>query len=133
MCSEGTELNVPCRLLRGVPNLLRRCQRAADLDVHAEQFRHRFVGEAGPFICVVADPSTMTGREGRRVCLPISIRCRFGPRPLMVPAAMVRRISAWPSLAPDGTGLGARPAAAEGVGIHQHSWKEHSDDLLDLG
>jgi len=40
---------------------------AADLDEHVEQFRHRPLGEAGPFTFVTADALTMKVREGGRV------------------------------------------------------------------
>ena len=40
---------------------------AADLDEHVEQFRHRPLGEAGPFTFVAADALTMKVREGGRV------------------------------------------------------------------
>lgn len=40
---------------------------AADLDEHVEQFRHRPLGDAGPFTFVAADALTMKVREGRRV------------------------------------------------------------------
>ena len=40
---------------------------AADLDEHVTQFRHRPLGEAGPFTFVAADALTMKVREGGRV------------------------------------------------------------------
>ena len=40
---------------------------AADLDEHVAQFRHRPLGEAGPFTFVAADALTMKVREGGRV------------------------------------------------------------------
>jgi putative transposase len=40
---------------------------AAELDEHVEQFRHRPLGEAGPFTFVAADALTMKVREGGRV------------------------------------------------------------------
>ncbi|GAB09493.1 putative transposase [Gordonia araii NBRC 100433] len=40
---------------------------AADLDEHVEQFRHRPLGEAGPFTFLAADALTMKVREGGRV------------------------------------------------------------------
>ncbi|MGD8215756.1 IS256 family transposase [Aestuariimicrobium sp. Y1814] len=40
---------------------------AAELDEHVEQFRHRPLGEAGPFTFVTADALTMKVREGGRV------------------------------------------------------------------
>ena len=40
---------------------------AADLDAHVEQFRHRPLDEAGPFMFVSADALTMKVREGGRV------------------------------------------------------------------
>jgi transposase-like protein len=40
---------------------------AEDLDAHVEQFRHRPLGEAGPFTFVAADALTMKVREGGRV------------------------------------------------------------------
>jgi putative transposase len=40
---------------------------AADLDEHVEQFRHRPLGDAGPFTFVAADALTMKVREGGRV------------------------------------------------------------------
>jgi transposase-like protein len=40
---------------------------AADLDEHVEQFRHRPLGEAGPFTFVAADALTMKVRENGRV------------------------------------------------------------------
>ncbi len=40
---------------------------AADLDEHVDQFRHRPLGEAGPFTFVAADALTMKVREGGRV------------------------------------------------------------------
>lgn len=40
---------------------------AADLDEQVEQFRHRPLGEAGPFTLVAADALTMKVREGGRV------------------------------------------------------------------
>ncbi|MBB5831921.1 IS256 family transposase [Brachybacterium aquaticum] len=40
---------------------------AASLDEHVEQFRHRPLGEAGPFTFVSADALTMKVREGGRV------------------------------------------------------------------
>jgi len=40
---------------------------AADLDEHVTQFRHRSLGEAGPFTFVAADALTMKVREGGRV------------------------------------------------------------------
>ena len=39
---------------------------AAELDEHVEQFRHRPLGEAGPFTFVTADALTMKVREGGR-------------------------------------------------------------------
>ena len=40
---------------------------AVDLDEHVEQFRHRPLGEAGPFRFVAADALPMEVREGGRV------------------------------------------------------------------
>ena len=40
---------------------------AADLDEHVDQFRHRPLGDAGPFTFVAADALTMKVREVRRV------------------------------------------------------------------
>lgn len=40
---------------------------ATDLDEHVAQFRHRPLGEAGPFTFVAADALTMKVREGGRV------------------------------------------------------------------
>lgn len=40
---------------------------AADLDEHVDQFRHRPLGEAGPFTFLAADALTMKVREGGRV------------------------------------------------------------------
>ena len=40
---------------------------AGDLDEHVESFRHRPLGEAGPFTFVAADALTMKVREGGRV------------------------------------------------------------------
>ena len=40
---------------------------AADLDENVEQFRHRPLGDAGPFTFVAADALTMKVREGGRV------------------------------------------------------------------
>lgn len=40
---------------------------ATDLDEHVEQFRHRPLGEAGPFTFISADALTMKVREGGRV------------------------------------------------------------------
>lgn len=40
---------------------------AADLDEHVNQFRHRPLGDAGPFTFVAADALTMKVREGGRV------------------------------------------------------------------
>ena len=40
---------------------------AADLDQHVEEFRHRPLGDAGPFTFVAADALTMKVREGGRV------------------------------------------------------------------
>jgi transposase-like protein len=40
---------------------------AAELDAHVEAFRHRPLGEAGPFTFVAADALTMKVREGGRV------------------------------------------------------------------
>ena len=40
---------------------------AADLDAHVEEFRHRPLGDAGPFTFVTADALTMKVREGGRV------------------------------------------------------------------
>lgn len=40
---------------------------AADLDTHVEAFRHRPLGQAGPFTFVAADALTMKVREGGRV------------------------------------------------------------------
>ena len=40
---------------------------AAELDEHVEQFRHRPLGEAGPFTFIAADALTMKVREGGRV------------------------------------------------------------------
>ncbi len=40
---------------------------AAELDEHVEQFRHRPLGDAGPFTFIAADASTMKVREGGRV------------------------------------------------------------------
>ncbi|MGO4958169.1 IS256 family transposase [Luteococcus sp. Sow4_B9] len=40
---------------------------AADLDDHVEQFRHRPLGDAGPFTFITADALTMKVREGGRV------------------------------------------------------------------
>lgn len=40
---------------------------AADLDEHVEQFRHRPLGDAGPFTFISADALTMKVREGGRV------------------------------------------------------------------
>ena len=40
---------------------------AADLDEQVEAFRHRPLGEAGPFTFVAADALTMKVREGGRV------------------------------------------------------------------
>ena len=40
---------------------------AAELDEHVEQFRHRPLGDAGPFTFVAADALTMKVREGGRV------------------------------------------------------------------
>ncbi len=40
---------------------------AADLDEHVEAFRHRPLGDAGPFTFVAADALTMKVREGGRV------------------------------------------------------------------
>lgn len=40
---------------------------AAELDEHVESFRHRPLGEAGPFTFVAADALTMKVREGGRV------------------------------------------------------------------
>ncbi|GAB3625053.1 IS256-like element IS1081 family transposase [Mariniluteicoccus endophyticus] len=42
-------------------------QMAADLDEHVEQFRHRPLGDAGPFTFISADALTMKVREGGRV------------------------------------------------------------------
>ena len=40
---------------------------ATDLDAHVDQFRHRPLGESGPFTFVAADALTMKVREGGRV------------------------------------------------------------------
>ncbi|MBB6335019.1 transposase-like protein [Schaalia hyovaginalis] len=40
---------------------------ATDLDEHVEQFRHRPLGDAGPFTFISADALTMKVREGGRV------------------------------------------------------------------
>jgi len=40
---------------------------AEELDAHVEQFRHRPLGDAGPFTFVAADALTMKVREGGRV------------------------------------------------------------------
>ncbi|MDN6554810.1 MAG: IS256 family transposase [Bifidobacterium mongoliense] len=40
---------------------------AAELDEHVDQFRHRPLGEAGPFTFLAADALTMKVREGGRV------------------------------------------------------------------
>jgi len=40
---------------------------AADLDEHVDQFRHRPLGDAGPFTFIAADALTMKVREGGRV------------------------------------------------------------------
>ncbi|OYO18951.1 IS256 family transposase [Enemella dayhoffiae] len=40
---------------------------AAELDEHVEQFRHRPLGDAGPFTFISADALTMKVREGGRV------------------------------------------------------------------
>jgi putative transposase len=40
---------------------------AADLDEHVAEFRHRPLGDAGPFVFVAADALTMKVREGGRV------------------------------------------------------------------
>src|SRR3978361_1060856 len=40
---------------------------AAELDEHVDQFRHRPLGDAGPFPFVAADALTMKVREGGRV------------------------------------------------------------------
>ena len=40
---------------------------ATDLDEHVNEFRHRPLGDAGPFTFVAADALTMKGREGGRV------------------------------------------------------------------
>ena len=40
---------------------------AADLDEHVADFRHRPLGDAGPFTFVAADALTMKVREGGRV------------------------------------------------------------------
>lgn len=40
---------------------------AADLDEHADQFRHRPLDDAGPCTFVAADALTMKVREGGRV------------------------------------------------------------------
>ncbi|GAA4066046.1 hypothetical protein GCM10023065_17750 [Microbacterium laevaniformans] len=40
---------------------------AAELDEHVDQFRHRPLGDAGPFTFVAADALTMKVREGGRV------------------------------------------------------------------
>lgn len=40
---------------------------AAELDEHVDQFRHRPLGEAGPFTFITADALTMKVREGGRV------------------------------------------------------------------
>ena len=40
---------------------------AADLDEHVQQFRHRPLGDAGPFTFLAADALTMKVREGGRV------------------------------------------------------------------
>lgn len=40
---------------------------AAELDEHVEQFRHRPLGDAGPFTFIAADALTMKVREGGRV------------------------------------------------------------------
>ena len=40
---------------------------AADLDEHVDEFRHRPLGDAGPFTFVAADALTMKVREGGRV------------------------------------------------------------------
>jgi putative transposase len=40
---------------------------ASDLDEHVDQFRHRPLGDAGPFTFIAADALTMKVREGGRV------------------------------------------------------------------
>ncbi|MBO1737003.1 IS256 family transposase, partial [Barnesiella sp. GGCC_0306] len=40
---------------------------AQELDEHIEAFRHRLLGEAGPFVFCAADALTMKVREGGRV------------------------------------------------------------------
>ncbi len=40
---------------------------AADLDEHVDQFRHRPLGDAGPFVFIAADALTLKVREGGRV------------------------------------------------------------------
>lgn len=46
---------------------------AADLDEHVEQFRHRPLGDAGPFTFVAADALTMKVREGGRVMNAVAL------------------------------------------------------------
>jgi len=40
---------------------------AADLDEHVDEFRHRPLGDAGPFTFVAAEALTMKVREGGRI------------------------------------------------------------------
>ncbi|MEZ5187070.1 MAG: IS256 family transposase [Microbacterium sp.] len=46
---------------------------AADLDEHVDQFRHRPLGDAGPFTFVAADALTMKVREGGRVINAVAL------------------------------------------------------------
>lgn len=46
---------------------------AAELDEHVEQFRHRPLGEAGPFTFLAADALTMKVREGGRVINAVAL------------------------------------------------------------
>lgn len=46
---------------------------ATELDEHVESFRHRPLGEAGPFTFVAADALTMKVREGGRVVTAVAL------------------------------------------------------------
>ena len=46
---------------------------ATELDEHVESFRHRPLGEAGPFMFVAADALTMKVREGGRVVTAVAL------------------------------------------------------------
>src|SRR3546814_19661679 len=76
---------------------------AAELDEHVDQFRHRPLGDAGPFTFVAADALTMTVRAGGRVITAAV---------LVAPGVNAGRPRAVPGLrlAPSDTGAAGHPS-----------------------